>query len=96
MCAQVAVCTPGRMIDLIKMKACSCRRVTYLVFDEADRMFDMGFEPQARRGMGFFDLIYQKKYRNAVAQEFSRLCFCFCFIRMHMKWALTITYAAAY
>ena len=50
---QVAVCTPGRMIDLIKMKACTCRRVTYLVFDEADRMFDMGFEPQARRSMGF-------------------------------------------
>ena len=47
MWVQVAVCTPGRMIDLIKMKACTCKRVTYLVFDEADRMFDMGFEPQA-------------------------------------------------
>lgn len=45
-CVQVAVCTPGRMIDLIKMKACNMLRVTYLVFDEADRMFDMGFEPQ--------------------------------------------------
>ena len=44
--SQVAVCTPGRMIDLIKMKACTYKRVTYLVFDEADRMFDMGFEPQ--------------------------------------------------
>ena len=43
---QVAVCTPGRMIDLIKMKACTMRRTTFLVFDEADRMFDMGFEPQ--------------------------------------------------
>lgn len=43
---QVAVCTPGRMIDLIKMKACNMLRATYLVFDEADRMFDMGFEPQ--------------------------------------------------
>ena len=47
-CVQVAVCTPGRMIDLLKMKACSMLRATYLVFDEADRMFDMGFEPQVR------------------------------------------------
>lgn len=28
---QVAICTPGRMIDLIKMKACTMKRVTYLV-----------------------------------------------------------------
>lgn len=40
------MCTPGRMIDLLKMKACTMLRTTYLVFDEADRMFDMGFEPQ--------------------------------------------------
>ena len=45
------MCTPGRMIDLIKMKACTCKRVTYLVFDEADRMFDMGFEPQVRSAL---------------------------------------------
>ncbi len=36
----------GRMIDMIKMKVTNLRRVTYLVLDEADRMFDMGFEPQ--------------------------------------------------
>jgi len=45
---QVAVATPGRMIDLIRMKACSMGRCTYLVLDEADRMFDMGFETQVR------------------------------------------------
>ena len=33
----------GRLIDLIKGKATNLQRVTYLVFDEADRMFDMGF-----------------------------------------------------
>ena len=33
----------GRLIDLVKKKATNLRRVTYLVFDEADRMFDMGF-----------------------------------------------------
>ena len=31
------------MIDLIKKKATNLQRVTFLVFDEADRMFDMGF-----------------------------------------------------
>jgi ATP-dependent RNA helicase DDX42 len=43
---EIAICTPGRMIDLIKMKACTLGRVTYLVLDEADRMLDMGFEAQ--------------------------------------------------
>ncbi|GJQ12322.1 hypothetical protein GpartN1_g4721.t1 [Galdieria partita] len=50
--AEVVVCTPGRMIDLLSMnggRATNLRRVTYLVIDEADRMFDMGFEPQVTR-----------------------------------------------
>ncbi|XP_055912203.1 ATP-dependent RNA helicase DDX42 [Eupeodes corollae] len=46
--AEVVVATPGRMIDMVKMKATNLRRVTYLVLDEADRMFNMGFEPQVR------------------------------------------------
>ncbi|CAG9460540.1 unnamed protein product [Pedinophyceae sp. YPF-701] len=50
--AEVVVCTPGRMIDVLitnNGKVTNLRRVTYLVLDEADRMFDMGFEPQIRR-----------------------------------------------
>lgn len=46
--AEIVVATPGRMIDMIKMKATNLKRVTFLVLDEADRMFDMGFEPQVR------------------------------------------------
>ncbi|KAJ2937992.1 hypothetical protein O0L34_g14446 [Tuta absoluta] len=46
--AEIIVGTPGRVIDLVKCKATSLQRVTYLVLDEADRMFDMGFEPQVR------------------------------------------------
>uniref|UniRef100_A0A8C0FG12 ATP-dependent RNA helicase DDX42 n=1 Tax=Bubo bubo TaxID=30461 RepID=A0A8C0FG12_BUBBB len=41
--AEIVVCTPGRLIDHVKKKATNLQRVTYLVFDEADRMFDMGF-----------------------------------------------------
>lgn len=47
--AEVIVCTPGRMIDMLAAnsgKVTNLRRVTYIVLDEADRMFDMGFEPQ--------------------------------------------------
>jgi len=50
--AEIIVCTPGRMIDMLAAnsgKVTNLRRVTYLVLDEADRMFDMGFEPQVMR-----------------------------------------------
>ncbi|VUZ51914.1 unnamed protein product [Hymenolepis diminuta] len=45
---EILVCTPGRLIDLVKKKATNLRRVTFLVFDEADKMFNLGFEPQVR------------------------------------------------
>ncbi|EJD75019.1 DEAD-box ATP-dependent RNA helicase 24 [Loa loa] len=38
----------GRIIDLVKINATNFTRVTFLVFDEADRMFDMGFEAQVQ------------------------------------------------
>ncbi|RLN40257.1 putative DEAD-box ATP-dependent RNA helicase family protein [Panicum miliaceum] len=49
---EVVVATPGRLIDLLKMKALKMFRATYLVLDEADRMFDLGFEPQIRSIVG--------------------------------------------
>ena len=42
----LAVATPGRMIDLIDRKAVSLRAVRHVVVDEADRMADLGFLPQ--------------------------------------------------
>ncbi|CAI4230672.1 unnamed protein product [Auanema sp. JU1783] len=44
--AELVVCTPGRMIDHIKLENTNFLRTTFLVFDEADRMFDLGFEAQ--------------------------------------------------
>lgn len=50
--AEVIVGTPGRMIDLLAAnqgRVTNLKRVTYVVLDEADRMFDMGFEPQVMK-----------------------------------------------
>jgi ATP-dependent RNA helicase DDX46/PRP5 len=44
--ADAVVCTPGRAIELLILRKLDLRRVTFLVLDEADRMLDMGFEPQ--------------------------------------------------
>ncbi|XP_061385323.1 uncharacterized protein LOC133320742 [Danaus plexippus] len=47
--AYVVVATPGRLIDVLTInngKIINLRRVTFVILDEADRMFDMGFEPQ--------------------------------------------------
>ena len=45
---EVVVATPGRLMDMVRLKATELSRVTYLVLDEADQMLNMGFEVQVR------------------------------------------------
>lgn len=46
---KIVVATPGRFIDLLTLnngKLLNMKRVSFVILDEADRLFDMGFEPQ--------------------------------------------------
>lgn len=47
----ILIGTPGRLNDFIVSNTVSLSRSTYVVLDEADRMLDMGFEPQIRQAL---------------------------------------------
>lgn len=46
---EIVIATPGRLNDLVQAGYIDVSSITYLVLDEADRMLDMGFEPQIRK-----------------------------------------------
>ncbi len=67
----LAVATPGRMIDLIDRQAVSLAAVRHVVVDEADRMADMGFLPQVEwilrnAGTGHQTLLFSATLDGAV------------------------------
>jgi len=50
---ELVIATPGRLIDMLRKKAFNLTsRCTFLVIDEADQMFSMGFEYQVRSIVG--------------------------------------------
>jgi ATP-dependent RNA helicase DDX23/PRP28 len=43
---EIVIATPGRLLDCIERHYCVLNQCNYVVLDEADRMIDLGFEPQ--------------------------------------------------
>ena len=46
---QIVIATPGRLIDVLENRYLVLAQCTYVVMDEADRMIDMGFEPDVQK-----------------------------------------------
>ena len=65
---EIVIATPGGLLDFLQTNTTNLKRTTYLVLDEADRMLDMGFEPQIRK------IIQQIR-----VSIFSNLCRVVCF-----------------
>ncbi|KAI1292817.1 putative ATP-dependent RNA helicase DDX23 [Halotydeus destructor] len=50
---EIVIATPGRLIDVLENRYLVLSRCTYVVLDEADRMIDMGFEPDVQKILDF-------------------------------------------
>lgn len=70
----IIVATPGRLLDLLERKAVTLETIRYLVFDEADRMLDMGFIRDIERILRHIKQEHQTMLFSAtVSQEVTQL-----------------------
>lgn len=74
----IIVGTPGRLIDYLKQKVYSLRKTEFLVIDEADRMFDMGFISDVRfllRRMAPYDKRQSMLFSATLSYRVMELCY---------------------
>lgn len=57
---QIVIATPGRLIDVLENRYLVLSQCTYIVLDEADRMIDMGFEPDVQKILEHMPVTNQK------------------------------------
>ena len=74
----VLIGTPGRLIDYLKQKVYSLRKTQFLIIDEADRMFDMGFISDLRfllRRMSPYDKRQSMLFSATLSNRVLELCY---------------------
>jgi ATP-dependent RNA helicase RhlB len=74
----VLIGTPGRLIDYLKQKVYSLKKTQFLVIDEADRMFDMGFISDLRfmlRRMSPYNKRQSMLFSATLSQRVLELCY---------------------
>uniref|UniRef100_A0A061RKI9 RNA helicase n=1 Tax=Tetraselmis sp. GSL018 TaxID=582737 RepID=A0A061RKI9_9CHLO len=74
---QIVIATPGRLNDFLESGQIRLHQVSYLVLDEADRMLDMGFEPQIQKIVAqiprqrqtlFYSATWPREVKNIASQ----------------------------
>jgi ATP-dependent RNA helicase RhlB len=76
--ADVLIGTPGRLIDYLKQRVYSLKKTEFLVIDEADRMFDMGFISDLRfllRRMSPYDKRQSMLFSATLSNRVMELCY---------------------
>lgn len=57
---EIVIATPGRLIDVLENRYLVLAQCTYVVLDEADRMIDLGFEPEVQKILTFLPVSNMK------------------------------------
>lgn len=66
---EILVATPGRLLDLIEHKALSISKIRHLVIDEADKMFQLGFEEEMNKLFAIMPAMKQTTMFSATLNE---------------------------
>jgi len=66
---EILVATPGRLLDLIEHKALSISQITHLVIDEADKMFQLGFEEEMNKLFAMMPVVKQTVLFSATLND---------------------------
>lgn len=70
----IIVATPGRLIDLINRKIVYLNKIRFLVFDEADRMLDMGFKQDIEKILSHMpDKLQTMLFSATISKEIKEL-----------------------